>query len=128
MATEVGALGVQVVVHDGSEALLRQTELNVKNALKAMADATIQRAQMLAPMSDIEGHAGTLRATGISFDRDGGYTAVAQFGNGIEYARFQEFGGDGRRVVKNYTTDGTQAHYLKESGDSVAKEGIKNYL
>lgn len=130
MPTSVGShnSSITVVVHDGSEALLRQTELNAKSALKAMADATLQRAQMLAPMSDIEGHAGTLRASGLVTTSDNGFTSTVRFGNGIAYARYQEFGGDGKRVVKNYTTAGTQAHYLKEAGDSVAKEGMRNYL
>lgn len=35
----------------------------------------------------------------------------------IEYARFQEFGGDSRRRVRNYTTAGTGAHFLKNAGD-----------
>lgn len=40
----------------------------------------------------------------------------------IEYARFQEFGGDSKRSVRNYTTGGTGAHYLKNAGDEqVAK-------
>lgn len=34
-----------------------------------------------------------------------------------EYARFQEFGGDGKRKVRNYTTPGTGKHYLKRAGD-----------
>lgn len=127
MATSVG-VSVQITPADGPGALLRQTELNTKNALKAMADATLQRARMLAPMSAIEGHAGTLRATGLVSVENGGYTTVVRFGNGIPYARYQEFGGDGKRVVRNYTTPGTQAHYLRDAGNSVAKEGIKNYL
>jgi hypothetical protein len=40
---------------------------------------------------------------------------------GIEYARFQEFGGDDKRTVKNYTTAGTGKHYLKNAGDEVAR-------
>lgn len=39
-----------------------------------------------------------------------------------EYARFQEFGGDGKRVVRNYTTAGTGRDYLKNAGD---KQRIK---
>jgi len=38
-----------------------------------------------------------------------------------EYARFQEFGGDGRRVVKKYTTAGTGKAYLKTAGDNVVR-------
>lgn len=44
----------------------------------------------------------------------------------IEYARFQEFGGDKSRRVRNYSTPGTGAHYLERSGDDEAKkmEGV----
>jgi hypothetical protein len=35
----------------------------------------------------------------------------------IEYARFQEFGGDSKRRVRNYTTSGTGKAYLKRAGD-----------
>jgi hypothetical protein len=35
----------------------------------------------------------------------------------VEYARFQEFGGDGRRRVRNYTTPGTGAHFLQNAGE-----------
>lgn len=39
-----------------------------------------------------------------------------------EYARFQEFGGDGNRTVRNYSHSGTGSHYLKDSGDEQAKK------
>lgn len=128
MATSVGDITCSVETDFDDVILTQNAELNAKNALKAMADATLQRAQQLAPMSAIEGHAGTLRTTGLVSVEDGGFTVAVQFGEGIDYARYQEFGGDGKRVVRNYTTPGTQAHYLRDAGDSVAKEGIKNYL
>lgn len=40
----------------------------------------------------------------------------------VEYARFQEFGGDSRRRVRNYTTVGTGKAYLKTAGDAQAKK------
>lgn len=126
--TVVGSGSLTVTIRDDSEAMLKQTELNIRNALKAMADATLQRAVMLAPQSNIEGHAGTLRTTGLVATSSDSYLAVVQFGNGIPYARYQEFGGDGHREVRNYTTPGTQAHYLRDAGDTVVKEGLKNYL
>ena len=55
-------------------------------------------------------------------------TVKVSFGNGIPYARYQEFGGDGYRVVKNYTTPGTQAHYLRDAFRSVVNEGVNKYL
>ena len=50
-----------------------------------------------------------------------------------EYARFQEFGGDGKRQVQQYTTPGTGKAYLKTAGDNavdnlkrnVAKHGVR---
>ena len=39
-----------------------------------------------------------------------------------EYARFQEFGGDSKRRVRNYSHSGTGAHYLRDSGDEQAKK------
>lgn len=35
----------------------------------------------------------------------------------IEYARFQEFGGDSRKRVRRYSTPGTGARFLKSAGD-----------
>lgn len=35
-----------------------------------------------------------------------------------EYARFQEFGGDGRRVVRRYKTSGTGKRYLTTAGNN----------
>lgn len=39
-----------------------------------------------------------------------------------EYARYQEFGGDGKRIIRNYTTSGTGRGFLKTSGDQVASK------
>ena len=39
----------------------------------------------------------------------------------VEYARFQEMGGDAIRRVRNYTTSGTGAHFLQRAGDERAK-------
>lgn len=39
-----------------------------------------------------------------------------------EYARFQEFGGDSKRRVRNYSHSGTGKGYLKSSGDEQAKK------
>lgn len=127
MATSVGEY-VHVETKVSGEFDSKIAELNIKNALRAMAEATLQRARMLAPMSAIKNHAGTLRTSGVIEPEKDGFEQVVQFGAGIEYARYQEFGGDGRRVVRNYTTPGTQAHYLHDAGESVAKEGIKKYL
>lgn len=40
----------------------------------------------------------------------------------MEYARFQEFGGDSKRRVRRYSTSGTGKAYLKNSGDEMVKK------
>lgn len=42
-----------------------------------------------------------------------------------EYARFQEFGGDGKRIVRNYTTAGTGKKYLSTAGNNERENLIK---
>jgi hypothetical protein len=41
-----------------------------------------------------------------------------------EYARYQEYGGDGKRVIRKYTTPGTGKAYLKTAGDNKIQKMI----
>ena len=43
------------------------------------------------------------------------------------YARFQEFGGDGKRVVRKYSKPGKKKFYLRDPGEMVAKRAL-DYL
>lgn len=131
MATTVGDLSVSVVVKGNTDTLLKQTELNVRSALKAMADATLQRALVMTPAVPVKN--GDLSSTGLVYTEDNGLTAITQFGNGLKYGRYQEYGayGDkytGSKTDWDYTTAGTGAFFLQTAGNSVAKEGIKNYI
>ena len=128
MAEVVGSYGVTVRVKDNSEQFLKETERNIKSALKAMADATLQRSLMLQPAAPYK--TGQLHATGLTGTRQNGFESFTQFGAGIDYAAYQERGmrADGTHVVRNYTSAGTGAHFLETAGDSVAKDGIQTYL
>jgi hypothetical protein len=42
-----------------------------------------------------------------------------------EYARYQEFGGDGKRKVRNYSKPGTKPFYLRDPGRLVANNSLK---
>jgi len=42
-----------------------------------------------------------------------------------EYAAYQEWGGDGKRVVKNYSTPGTKKFYLRDPGDLITSRGLE---
>lgn len=44
-----------------------------------------------------------------------------------EYARFQEYGGDTSRRIRNYTTAGTGKGFLKTSGDEQAARIVNIY-
>lgn len=64
---------------------------------------------------------GQLKSSG-SHRKAGILKYVVEFNK--EYARFQEFGGDEKRVVRNYTTPGTGKFYLRDAGASVAKKAV----
>lgn len=40
------------------------------------------------------------------------------------YARYQEFGGDGKRIVKNYSKPGKKKFYLKDPATMIAKRAV----
>lgn len=50
-----------------------------------------------------------------------------QEGPAKAYARFQEYGGDGNRVVRNYTKAGSGKAYLRGSADTVMNNAL-NYI
>ena len=102
-----------------------EAEINIRMALRAMCDATLQRARIMRDGHAVPFKTGQLSSTGfVWFNPADDMTYRVEFGEGIPYARYQEFAPDGW----NYTTPGTGNRYLKTAGDSVAKEGIKKYL
>lgn len=46
----------------------------------------------------------------------------------MEYARFQEFGGDDKRVVRHYTYPGKKKFYLRDSGNQISKNALQYFL
>lgn len=45
----------------------------------------------------------------------------------IEYARFQEFGGDANRRVRNYSSPGTGAHFLRDAGEKHGRTLVQKF-
>jgi len=86
----------------------------IDDALKESARDIHRNARDRAPIKQ-----GMLRAES-DFHREGFLHQRVSFW--IEYARFQEFGGDGARRVKKYTTAGTGKRFLKTAGDDGAKK------
>ncbi len=50
-----------------------------------------------------------------------------QEGAAKAYARFQEYGGDGKRVVRNYTKSGSGKAFLRGSADDIVRNAL-NYI
>lgn len=128
-ATMVGGYTVTLSIDtSGLDSLAKMARKNISEALYAMATATVQRTNFMAPA--IPYKTGNLYRSG-RVDNDSELEKSAVFGNEIvPYARFQEYGGDARRVVRHYTPRSPEAGagYLKNAGDSVAKEGIRRFL
>ena len=41
-----------------------------------------------------------------------------------EYAAYQEFGGDGKRIVRNYSKPGKKKFYLRDPGDLISSRAL----
>lgn len=120
-------MATTVEFKDYSRAWLAVEQQNLTNALEAMADAIMKNAKVKAPK--LKGplrnssHINRLSPT----SREIVFNATGK--NGVSYAMYQERGmrADGTHIVRHYTTAGTQAHYLQESGDQIVKQGIGVY-
>lgn len=111
-----------VTIKDYSSSWLNKTNASLSQAIQSMCLSIKNTSQLVVPK---DSKALTRSARIERIDND---TMAVSYGKGLAYARYQEFGGDGRRVVRNYTTPGTHAHFLKQSGDAVAKRGIKEFI
>lgn len=114
-----------VEVKDYSQAWLAVEGQNLTNALEAMADAIMKVAKAKAPK-----RYGHLRDSS-HINRTNPTTREIVFDAKTEdgsksYAWYQERGYTSG-PVRHYTTPGTQAHYLGETGDQIVKQGIKAY-
>lgn len=123
-------MAAKVTIKDGSAAWLRMQLINLDNATRAMADATVKTSKITAPMSAIPGHKGTLRNSSRIERISPLHYAAMYGGENVPYAGYQERGmrRDGSRKVRHYTTPGTGKHFLKNAGDAIAKQGIGVYL
>lgn len=111
-----------VTIKDYSDSWLRSTESSLAQAQEVMCQSIKNTSQLVVPKDS------KTLARSARIERIDNSTMAVTYGKGLAYARYQEFGGDGRRVVRNYTTPGTHAHYLKQSGDAVSKRGIKEFI
>lgn len=117
-------MATKVEFKDYSRAWLAVEAQNLTNAIEAMADAIMKNAKVKAPKltGKLQYSSHINRLTPTSRE-------IVFGGSGIPYAMYQERGmrADGTHVVRNYTTPGTQAHYLQTSGDAITQQGIGVY-
>lgn len=112
----------KVTLTDNSAALLKSEEARLQVGLGRIAQAILGTARSKVPRKD-GNLANTGRVSGTGNERE-----ITFGGQGIKYAHAQEKGTNGIVVFSHYTTPGTGAHYLEQSGEIVAKKGIKPYL
>lgn len=117
-------MSATVRIDSRAVAVKAQIEQNLSSAVGAMANAILSTSRMKAPKKDNHlRSSAAVRGTGLT--RDVVYGSAS-----VPYAAYQERGmrANGSHKVRNYTTPGTQAHFLEESGDEIAKKGIGAYL
>lgn len=95
-------------------------------AIQLMGSKILSLAQMKVPKAQTKKLWGSAKIQTSGKDE----VKISFGGGSVAYAAYQERGHrfDGSRQVHNYTTPGTGAHYLEESGKQVAKEGISQWL
>lgn len=115
-------MAYNITLIDNSEKWLKQEEARLQVGLGRIAQAINATARSKVPRK-YGNLANTGRVSGTGNERE-----ITFGGQGIKYAHAQEEGTNGIVVFKKYTTPGTGAHYLEQSGDKIVKEGIKKYL
>lgn len=110
----------EVKLTDNADGWLSKQLGRVDIALDTMGESIIKTASMKIPLKS-----GALKKSG-RVERGKGYVKVIYGGGKVPYGAYQERGrrADGSHVVKHYSTSGTQAHFLEESGKAVTKKGI----
>lgn len=104
---------MSVKITDRTMEFIRKHENAADTVINTMAVDIERLAKMTVPFK--KGH---LRASIRHIKR--GSMRYAVIANKV-YAAFQEFGGDDKRVVRNYSKPGTGKGYLTKSGEYVGK-------
>jgi hypothetical protein len=104
-----------VVIKDHLPAFSMRLKGVFDDALREVAQDIIEESKMKAPFKD-----GMLRAS-ASTQATGRLSREVTYGNGsVQYAGAQEAGQTRGYRIRRYTTAGTGAHFLKNTGDKYA--------
>lgn len=91
-------------------------------ALERMAVDILRLSKIRVPHGDT----GMLESSG-RYRKTGVLSYVIEYGQegaSKAYARFQEYGGDGKRVVRNYTKQGSGKEYLGGSAEQIVRNAL----
>jgi len=94
-------------------------------AFERMAVDILRLSKIKVPHGDT----GILESSG-RYRKTGVLKYVVEYGQegpAKAYARFQEYGGDGKRIVRNYTKSGSGKGFLRESADTIVNNAM-NYI
>lgn len=97
----------------------KKNSIKMSDALKSAASDVLIKAKDRAPYKT-----GALRSQS-DVEKVGSLTWRIRFW--VEYARFQELGGNAKRSVRNYSTTGTGKHFLRTSGDEVKGKLVSEF-
>lgn len=103
---------------DRSDHFKKLTASRIERVLFSMANDIQNLAKMRVPLKQ-----GSLQSKIIAKRKPGTKNAWIVEAD-TEYAKFQEFGGDDKRVVRRYTTPGTGKFYLRDSGRQIASKAL----
>lgn len=124
----VGAATVGYDFKDNTDKIIALETVNLKAAHRALMEAILITSRMKAPKKTPP--SGILRLTGEVKEETEPDTMAVIYGDNIAYAAYQERGmrADGSHVVRQYTTPGTGAHYLRDAGDRITKRGLGEFI
>lgn len=105
---------MSVVIRDRLPQFSAKAKVAINDAIQTAAADTLVDAKTKAPFEE-----GSLRSHSYVKMVKLLHWRVTFY---IRYARYQEAGGDGRRRVRNYTTSGTGAGFLRSAGNAQVRK------
>lgn len=108
---------MSVKINDKLPIFTSKLKIYADDAMKELAKDIFTVAKSNAPYKH-----GRLRNESKPIDKKSNAHYWVQFR--AVYARYQEFGGDGRRIIRKYTTAGTGKHYLQNAGNRQTSRAI----
>jgi hypothetical protein len=105
------------IKNDKSPLFAKMVSKNAALAIDSMVSNIERNSKKQVPVSLTKGEGGSGKSSGqlrSSFFRVGAGKAHQRIGYAKRYAAFQEFGGDGKRVIKRHSRPGKKSFFLRD--------------